>query len=172
MYLHIKSTAVRSYSYDWPTKSVVIGQPKAETPPERVRALRPRSSRRGSWESPTADGAKLPLLSSDIDILNQNAVKASVAPPSGTPSFPPLTHFVQSTDCAYFPNLNTLACGRLIRRAFDLHELPSLIETIFSSKDESDEIHSLLGGDAQTFVDVMNEARYLFVYHRESVGWN
>jgi hypothetical protein len=55
-------------------------------------------------------------------------------------------------------NSNTPACGRLIRRAFASHELPSLIETIFSSKDESDAIHCLLGDDAQAFIDVIDEA--------------
>jgi hypothetical protein len=55
-------------------------------------------------------------------------------------------------------NVNTPACGCLIRRAFTLDEIPSLIETIFSSEDESDAIRSLLGDDAQAFVDVIDEA--------------
>jgi hypothetical protein len=50
-------------------------------------------------------------------------------------------------------------CGRLIRRAFAPHELPSLVEALFSSNDASDRIRSLLGDNAQTFVDVINEAR-------------
>ena len=51
------------------------------------------------------------------------------------------------------------ACGRLVKRAFTLDELPSLIEVIFSSQDESDTIRSLLGDDVQAFVDVMDKAR-------------
>ena len=54
---------------------------------------------------------------------------------------------------------NISACGRLVRRAFALHELPSLIEVIFSSQDEGDTIRRLLGDDAQAFVDVIYEAR-------------
>ncbi|KAF9645013.1 kinase-like protein [Thelephora ganbajun] len=50
------------------------------------------------------------------------------------------------------------ACGRLIRRAFTLNELPSLIEAIFSDKDERDAIHRLLRDDAQNFIDVIDEA--------------
>jgi hypothetical protein len=50
-------------------------------------------------------------------------------------------------------------CGRLIRRAFAPHEFPSLVEALFSSNDAGDRIRSLLGDDAQTFVDVINEAR-------------
>jgi hypothetical protein len=46
----------------------------------------------------------------------------------------------------------------LIRRAFSLHELPSLLEAIFSGNDEADAISRLLGDDAQAFIDVMDEA--------------
>ena len=42
---------------------------------------------------------------------------------------------------------------------FAPNELPSLIEAIFLSKDEGDTIHRLLRDDAQSFVDVLNEAR-------------
>lgn len=54
-------------------------------------------------------------------------------------------------------------CGRLIRRAFALHELPSLIEAIFASKDEVDAIRCLFGDDAQTFIDVVDEVRSTLV---------
>jgi len=43
------------------------------------------------------------------------------------------------------------------------HELPSLIETIFSSKDEGNTIRCLPRDDAQTFIDVMDEVRSAFV---------
>ena len=59
------------------------------------------------------------------------------------------------------------ACGRLIRRAFTLHELPSLVEAIFSNNNASETIRSLLGDDAQTFVDVIDEVRPTSA-HRES----
>jgi hypothetical protein len=55
---------------------------------------------------------------------------------------------------------------RLIRRAFSQDELPSLIEVIFSSENAGDKISSLLGEDAQTFIDVVDEARSTFA-HRD-----
>ena len=62
---------------------------------------------------------------------------------------------------------NISASVRLVRRAFALHELPSLIEVIFSSPDEGDAIRRLLGDDAQAFVDVIYEARSTPARHRE-----
>jgi hypothetical protein len=64
---------------------------------------------------------------------------------------------------------STPARERLIKRAFALHELPSLIEAIFSGNDADDTIRCLLGEDAQTFIDVMDEARFTFT-HRESIN--
>jgi len=58
----------------------------------------------------------------------------------------------------------------LVRRAFTPHELPSLIEVIFSSQDESDTIRRLLGDDVQAFVDVMDEACSTSTRHREPVS--
>ena len=46
----------------------------------------------------------------------------------------------------------------MISRAFAPYELPSLLETIFSSDDEVETIRCLLGDDAQAFVDVIDEA--------------
>ena len=46
---------------------------------------------------------------------------------------------------------------RLMGRAFASHELPSLIETIFS--DEGDTVNCLHGNDVQTFIDVVDEVR-------------
>jgi len=57
----------------------------------------------------------------------------------------------------------------LIGRAFSPDELPSLIEAIFSSKEEHDMIHGLLGADAQTFIDIIDEARPTFVHDHGSV---
>lgn len=66
--------------------------------------------------------------------------------------------------------LNTTACGRLFRRAFDPPELPSLIEEVFSSKDGGNIIRCLHGDDAQTFVDVIDEVRFPPAHHRETTG--
>jgi len=59
------------------------------------------------------------------------------------------------------------ACRRLVEHAFALHELPSLIEAIFLDKNESRMIESLLGDDAQTFIDVIDEVCPTFIccYH-------
>jgi hypothetical protein len=46
----------------------------------------------------------------------------------------------------------------LVRRAFAPRELPSLIEAVFSNKDEVDATRSLLGDDAQAFIDVIDDA--------------
>jgi hypothetical protein len=63
------------------------------------------------------------------------------------------------------------ACERLIRRWFSPHELPSLVEAIFSSNGAGDTIRSLVGDDAQTFVDVIDEACPTSAHHG-SVNWN
>ena len=73
------------------------------------------------------------------------------------------------TDCSLFL---TQACRRLIGRAFALHELPSLVEAIFSSKDEADAIRCLPGDGAQTFIDVIDEACSTLTYHPKSIDWN
>ena len=49
------------------------------------------------------------------------------------------------------------ASKRLISRDFFPHEIISLIETIFASKDEFKMIRDLRGDDAQTFIDVIHE---------------
>ena len=59
-------------------------------------------------------------------------------------------------------NLNIPACECVIGRAFVPHELPSLIEAIYSSKDEGNIIRCLPRDDAQTFIDVMDEVRSAF----------
>ena len=51
------------------------------------------------------------------------------------------------------------AWQRLITRAVPLDELPSLIETIFSGR-ETDVFNRLKGGDAQAFIDIMDEVPY------------
>jgi hypothetical protein len=58
-----------------------------------------------------------------------------------------------------FHNYKTIACGRLARRAFALHEFPFLIEAILSSEEEGGRTRSLPASDAQTLIDVIDEAR-------------
>ena len=65
-------------------------------------------------------------------------------------------------------NLNAPAFRFLLRRAFSPHELPLLIHVIFPTADEDDIIRCLSNeDDAQTFIDVIDEARPRFPHHRE-----
>ena len=64
-------------------------------------------------------------------------------------------------------SLNVPVCECLINRAFISpafflpHDLISPIEAIFASKDEVKIIHGLRGDDAQTFIDVVHEVRFI-----------
>ena len=60
------------------------------------------------------------------------------------------------------------AYGSLVRHEFTPHELPSLIEAILSSNDDCEKIRCLPRGDAQTFVDMIDEARSTFTRYRET----
>jgi hypothetical protein len=75
---------------------------------------------------------------------------------------------VLDADCPLIllPQLRLPARERLITRAFAPHELPSLVEAIFSSNDAGDATRSLVGDDAQTFVDVIDEACPTFTHHK------
>jgi hypothetical protein len=78
---------------------------------------------------------------------------------SGTSPVPPPVWMMVVPDSLPFLNFDTPACRRLIRHAFAPHELPSLVEAIFSSKDESGIVRCLNGDDAQIFIDVIDEVR-------------
>ena len=60
--------------------------------------------------------------------------------------------------------LNIVAHERLIRRAFTMHEFPSLVEAILSEKDVDEKIHCLPVEDAQMLVDVIDEVRFTFAH--------
>jgi len=93
---------------------------------------------------------------------------------SGTPSPPLPRRSYTKTDRSLILllDLNTLACGRLIRRAFTLQELPALIKTIFSNKDERDAIRCLHRDDAQAFVDVIDEVGFTVARRCDSFDRN
>ena len=65
---------------------------------------------------------------------------------------------MRDTNHSLFFDRPSVACGRLITRAFAFHKRP-LIETMFSGRDGGDAIRCLLGDDPQTFIDVIDEAR-------------
>ena len=118
-----------------------------------------------------ANGVGVALFEGRINILNGNAGETTpteqdtVTTPafeSGT-SLAPLFDLAPNADCSMILSQpQHSACRRVIRRSFAPHGLPSLIEAIFSSKDEGNTIRCLPRNDAQTFVDVMNEARSAF----------
>ena len=63
-------------------------------------------------------------------------------------------------------DLEESACRRLISRAFSPHELPSLIEEIFTRKDEGKMIGSLGRDAAQSLIDVVHEVRPVILHLR------
>ena len=60
-------------------------------------------------------------------------------------------------DSPILVNLDAPACKRLISRTLSPQEVTSLIEAIFTSKDEVKMVRDLRGDDAQTFIDVIHE---------------
>ena len=58
------------------------------------------------------------------------------------------------------------ALQRLIARAVPHHELPSLIEMIFSGS-ETDVVDRLKGSDAQAFIDIIDEVYHLIFIPEE-----
>lgn len=58
----------------------------------------------------------------------------------------------------FLRQLHPTAFERLIRRAFTPHELPSLIEVILLSKDRDETASSLPAENAQTLIDLIDEA--------------
>lgn len=69
-----------------------------------------------------------------------------------------------------------VACRRLIRHAFEPHELPSLTEAILSDENVEEMVRCLPVNDAQVLVDAIDEAcsltRYLgFVDDIDAFCW-
>lgn len=62
-------------------------------------------------------------------------------------------------DLSNLVGLGVPACARLISRSFSPQQVISLIEAIFTSKEEVAMVRDLRRDDAQTFVDVVNEVR-------------
>ena len=72
-------------------------------------------------------------------------------------------------DLSNLVSLGTPACTRLISRSFSPQQIISLIEAIFTSKDEVAMVRDLRGDDVQTFVDVVNEVRSISYPFRGTV---
>lgn len=56
-----------------------------------------------------------------------------------------------------------LALERLVNRTVPQHELPLVVETIVSNVKAADIVECLQGSDAQTFIDVIDEACHHFI---------
>lgn len=78
---------------------------------------------------------------------------------NGASQAPPSLVFHAILIVPLFLDFDTQACQRLIKRAFAPHELPSLIEAVFSSANADDMIRCLCVDDVQTFIDVVGEVR-------------
>ena len=79
---------------------------------------------------------------------------------SGLPS-PPLpkdTSRLSKPPLISYPNNRALQ--RLVSRDVPQDELPSVIEAIVSDTKATDIVECLQGGDAQTFIDVIDKARH------------
>ena len=81
---------------------------------------------------------------------------------------PILVALMWNTDHSPIPR-DAVACGRLIRHAFSLHELASLIDSILLDEDERETISSLPIDDAQTLVNVIDDVRSIFGYSRRFI---
>lgn len=88
-------------------------------------------------------------------------------PPVPSPAFPSILIAPWSL---FLLNFNTSACARLIKHTFNSTELASLIEATFSSEEETGMIRRLHVDDAQTFVDVISQARYPLPAIKEHFG--
>ena len=79
---------------------------------------------------------------------------------TGMASSPPSQALCRSLiNLRLFLNYDTAACGRLLKRKFALRELPSIVDSILSSSSEGETIRGLPVGDAQAFIDVVDEVR-------------
>ena len=87
---------------------------------------------------------------------------------TGTPSVLPSPIFhATPTALSFFLYFETPAFQRLISRAFNPDELPTLIEMVFSSDDQAEVIRSLSEDSTQNFIDVTDEVRSPPFHHRE-----
>jgi len=72
-------------------------------------------------------------------------------------------------DSSNLVDLDVPACKRLISRTPSPQEVTSLIEAIFTSKEEVKMVRDLRGDDAQTFVDVIHEVCFVLSFSRRSL---
>ena len=73
-------------------------------------------------------------------------------------------------DLPGFLDPDTPPVWRLIKRAFAMPDRSALIESIFSNKDGIKIVRGLHEDDAQSFIDVIDEARYTLARRKEIRG--
>lgn len=81
----------------------------------------------------------------------------------------PLGDKKHSSKLPLVPDSNKLALQHLISRAVPQHELPSVIETVFSNVKAADVVKCLQESDAQTFIDVLDEAGHRYSIAEELI---
>ena len=91
-----------------------------------------------------------------ISVSSSPPVSADATLAESTPDSPSSRPLFDSSTPV---DLGAPACRRLIGQAFSPHEVISLIEAIFTGKDEIRMIRNLRGDAAQTFIDAVHEVR-------------
>ena len=138
-------------------------QPPAQ-PPARIPGVAKQNKRPPSTASSSDDEVSSDSSSSGSLSTPPAHPRRLLTPIYGPVGLPPGTGraVVTPTD----DDLEESACRRLISRAFSPQELPSLIEGIFTKKDEVKMIGSLDRVAAQSFIDVVHEVRHAALHLR------
>ena len=119
----------------------------------------PQQHQPEGWSS-TLDMVESAITTAPVGSSSAASASTPVALSGASLASPARTFHVTLTALRFIllSQFNSPACQRLINRAFTPYELPSLIEAVFSSVDEVDTVRCLCGDDAQTFVDVIDQA--------------
>ena len=127
--------------------------------PSHIPGVVKRTNRPPSTAS-SDDEVSLALSSSGSLLTLPVQRRRLLTPIYGPAALPPATPGTSRTVATpTVDGLEESACRRLISGAFSPHELPSLIEEIFTKKDEVKMIGSLDRDAAQSFIDAVHEVR-------------
>lgn len=109
--------------------------------------------------NPTEDVAGLMLIGCSAT-GGQALGDGGVVSPLPSPCIGPSQRTNHPPDPTFLIDSYEQAWKRLISRAVPRNELPALIEVIFSGRKTSNIVDRLREGDAQAFVDVVDEVRH------------
>jgi len=99
--------------------------------------------------------------------MKRNTISTAlgVEPPNQTPIRAPRPSTAYPTpDPSILAGLGASTCRRLISRDYSPHELISLIEDIFTRKDEVKTVGDLGKDAAQAFIDVVHEVCFIVLH--------